>query len=120
MWLASIFGPYLVIHGLWMIFYHENMSKIWTSIKNTPSIFHLTAAIFLWVGLAAVNTFNVWTMSSTVFVTLLGWILILRGVAALFLPQLYIKIAMNPSMMKLWGIVGLLWGLIVSWLAFGR
>lgn len=118
MWLAAIFGPYLVIHGLWMIFYHDNMSKIWTSIKNTPAIFHLGAAITLWIGLAAVNTYNIWAMNVAVFVTLLGWLMVVRGVVALFVPQLYVKIVMNNGMMKVWGILGLVWGLILCWLAF--
>ena len=38
MWLAAIFGPYLVIHGLWTIFYHDNMSKIWTSLSLSELI----------------------------------------------------------------------------------
>src|SRR5690242_2315734 len=119
MWLAAIFGPYLVIHSLWMLFYHDNLQKVWTSIKSTPAVFHLGAAVTLWIGLAAVNTYNVWVANLAFFVTLLGWVLVIRGVFALFVPQLFLKWMAHKHASKAWGVITLVWGLLLCWLAFG-
>jgi hypothetical protein len=117
-WLAAVFGPYLIIRGLWMLFYHENTGKIWTSIKNTPAVFHLGAVITLWLGLAVVNTYNIWMMNLTFFVTLLGWVMLVKGVFALFLPQVYFKTMMHSASIRVWGVIGIIWGLLLCWLAF--
>ncbi|MGE0670634.1 MAG: hypothetical protein AB7H48_01725 [Parachlamydiales bacterium] len=119
MWLASIFGPLMVINGLWMLFYHDNISKIMTSIKNTPALFHCCAMINLLLGLAIVSQYNMWMMALPVFVTLLGWWLIIRGVMSLFVPQMMIKMMMGKGVnTKAWGVVTFVWGLLLCWLAF--
>ncbi|MBI3237083.1 MAG: hypothetical protein HYZ48_05240 [Chlamydiales bacterium] len=95
------------------------MAKIVTSIKNTPAIFHLGAMVNLVLGLIIVSQFNMWSASITVLVTLLGWGMILRGVMALFVPQMLIKIMMGKSSnMKTWSFITLIWGILLSWLAF--
>lgn len=119
MWLASVFGPLMVINGLWMLFYQDNMSKVMTSIKNTPAAFHCNAMVHLLLGLAVVSQFNVWAMNISVLVTLLGWAMIVRGVMALFVPQMLVKMMMGKgSNMKAWGVIGLIWGLLLCWMAF--
>ncbi len=119
MWLASIFGPLMVINGLWMLFYHENISKIMTSVKNTPALFHSCAMINLLLGLAIVSQYNMWMMALPVFVTLLGWLLIIRGVMALFVPQMMLKMMIGKGAnTKVWGFVTFIWGLLLCWLAF--
>lgn len=119
MWLASIFGPLMVINGLWILFYHENMSKIITSIKNTPALFHSNALLSLLMGLAIISQFNMWSTSLAVFVTLLGWCLIVRGVLSLFVPQMMMKIMMGKGANdKAWGVITFVWGVLLCWLAF--
>ena len=119
LWLASIFGPFLAINGLWMLFYHENFSKIMTSIKNTPAIFHSGAMINLLIGLTILSQFNMWAMNLMVLVTVLGWCMVVRGVMALFVPQMFMKLIMGKSdKLKTWGVIHLVWGLLLCWLAF--
>lgn len=119
LWLASIFGPFLVINGLWQVFYHENMMKVTTSMKNTPAAFHLCAMINLLLGLTVLSQFNMWSMSLMVFVTLLGWAFVVRGVMALFVPQMFMKIVFGKAdRIKTLGTIHFVWGLLLCWLAF--
>ena len=122
MLVASIFGPFLFFIGLWMLFYHENMMKVITSMKNTPAAFYLIGAVNLFLGLIVVNEYNVWDWSSAVLVTLLGWVLIIRGLLCLFVPQAFVKPATShPSWAKLKGVIPLVWGILLFWLvAMGR
>lgn len=121
MWLASIFGPYLTILGLWMLLYNENLVKIVASIKSTPSVFYITGLFNLIVGLAIISQYNMWVWNITFFVTLLGWLMILRGILILFIPQLVIKTTMtNLTFVKIMGLIPFLWGVILCGLAFLR
>lgn len=117
MLVAGIFGPFLFFIGLWMLFYHENMMKVITSMKNTPSAFYLIGAINLFLGLIVINEYNMWSMTSAVLVTLLGWVMMIRGLLCLFVPQAFIKPALkHPAWAKFKGIIPLVWGILLFWL----
>ncbi|MBI2810783.1 MAG: hypothetical protein HYX67_08155 [Candidatus Melainabacteria bacterium] len=119
MMMAAIFGPLLMIKGIWMLFYHGNMVKVCSSMKSTPGLFYVWGVINMIVGLTVINQFSMWTMTLSVLVTLFGWVALLRGVAALFLPQMLVKCTMSdPNWMKVKGIIPLVWGFGMCWFAF--
>jgi len=117
MLVAGIFGPFLFFIGLWMLFYHDNMMKVVTSMKNTPSAFYLIGAINLFLGLIVINEYNVWDYSHGILVTLLGWVMILRGLVCLFFPQAFVKPVLDhPAWAKFKGVIPLVWGILLFWL----
>lgn len=119
MGLASIFGPLLMILGIWMLFYHENMVKVCTSCKNTPSVQYLWGVVNMLIGLTILTEYNFWAWNLPLLVTLLGWLTLIRGVMALFVPQLLMKLVTNdPGWLKIKGIIPLIWGFGLCWLAF--
>ena len=119
MMLASIFGPLLMIIGIWMLFHHENMAKVCTSCKNTPSVQYMWGVINMLLGLVIINRFNMWGWNLPVLVSLLGWFMLIRGVMALFVPQMLMKCNMkDPGWCKVKGIIPLVWGFGLCWLAF--
>lgn len=121
MWLAGIFGPLLTIMGLWMLLYSENLIKVMTSIKNTPGCFFMMGMINMLIGLVIINMYNVWMWHPAVLVSLLGWVLLIRGVLILYIPQLIIKYTMtNHMVMRAIGLIPLIWGLALWWFAFFR
>lgn len=119
MWIASIFGPFMVILGLWMLLYSENLTKICNSFKTNPAAFYLMGVFNLLVGLVIINEYNMWAWNKSLLVTVLGWWLLARGVLALFMPQMLIKSSMsNPSFLKISGIIPFIWGIVLCWVAF--
>jgi hypothetical protein len=119
LWIASIFGPLLAIIGLWMLLYGENLMKVITSVKNTPGVFYVNGIMNLIIGLAVLSQYNLWTWNPAILVTILGWVMILRGVFVLYAPQLVIQCTMtHPSVIKVMGIIPFIWGLALCWLAF--
>jgi hypothetical protein len=118
-WLGTIFGPFLAIIGLWMLLYNENLLKVLNSIKNTPGIIYIIGGFNLLVGLAILSWYNDWSLEAGLLVTLLGWAMIVRAVLLLFIPQLIIKTTMtHRTHVKFFGIVPLVWGLLLCWFAF--
>lgn len=119
MMLASIFGPLLMILGIWMLFYHENMAKVCTSCKNTPAVHHTWGTINILLGLTIINSYNMWAWNLPLLVTLLGWFMLLRGVLALFMPHMLMKwSSKEPGWCKIQGVIPLVWGFGLCWLAF--
>ena len=95
--IARVFGPLLGILGLWMLLYGENVVKIMTATKNSPSALYCNAVFNLLIGLFIINAYNVWVWDIFFFVTLLGWVLFIRGVLGLFMPQVLVKSTMTKS-----------------------
>lgn len=114
-WLGSIFGPFLLIMGLWMLVHKERLAKIQSSLKSCPACFHIIGVIQLLVGLAIVDTCRGCMMFSGWLVMLLGWFFILRGILSLFLPGLIVK---TMSWGRWVGIVPFVWGILLCWVAF--
>ncbi len=120
MWLASIFGPLLLILGVWGLFYRENMIKVFAAIKASPGMLYVLAILNLWFGLLIINCYNTWTADLLFLVPLLGWAFLLHGLACLFLPQLVLKAHHRGKNMNvsIRAIVSLVWGILLCWLAF--
>ena len=119
MMLARVFGPFLGILGLWMLLYGDNVVKIMASMKGSPCALYTSAVFNLLIGLFIINMYNVWVWDVFFFVTLLGWVMFLRGVFALFMPQVVVKAVMTKgNWMKTMGIIPFVWGLILTWTGF--
>jgi hypothetical protein len=118
MWLASVFGPVLVIVGLWSVFYHSQAVKTMASLKTNPSAVFALVIINLIVGLSIINSYNEWAASASVFVSLLGWAFFFRGLLFLFAQQFMLKYCSKSKVIYVRGTIGLVWGLILCWFAF--
>lgn len=118
MMLAKIFGPFLAIWGLWMLLYGDNVVKIMTSMKNSPACQYSCAMIKMFLGIYVIVMYNMWDMNIFFFVTLLGWVLFLRGLLGLFVPQLMIKWMAHTGWMRSMGIIPFVWGLILIWAGY--
>ena len=111
---AQVFGPFLIIVGLWMLFYHDNQNKIMASIKGSPACFHILSILQLLIGLIIVTQCNIWQMHLAVLVTLLAWLFMIKGVVGLFFPQVLMKMMLGKGR-RFAGLVPLVWGLALFW-----
>jgi hypothetical protein len=118
-WIASIFGPFLTIVGIWMLTHRDLLMKSYSSIKGTPSVMYLRSVINMLLGLYVISMYNMWVRDASLLVTLLGWALFLRGLVTLFAPDYAVKAGLSDQkILHLRGIVPLIWGLLLIWLAF--
>lgn len=118
-WLSSIFGPLLFILGLWMLMFTNNLMKIIASIKNSLAAFWLIGFVNLLLGLTIVSLYDMWVWNLTLLITILGWFMILRGIATFFIPKSLVIMTMtNYHWLKSMGFIPLIWGVLLCWLAF--
>jgi hypothetical protein len=124
LWLASIFGPFLIIMGLWMLLCKDRLAKVQASLKSTPACFNMLGVIQLLVGLAIVDTCRGCMLTPGLFIpglliAILGWVCVIRGIVFLFFPTFITKMmAEYPSWGRWLGVIRLIWGLALSFFAF--
>lgn len=118
-WLAKIFGPLLAIVGFWMLTYCDNCNKVMTSMKSTPGAHYVSGVINVLSGLVIISMYNVWMWQPALLVTILGWVMLLRGICTLFFPHACMKCtASDKGGMKVLCVIPLVWGLALCWFAF--
>ncbi|MBI2742315.1 MAG: hypothetical protein HYX48_00155 [Chlamydiales bacterium] len=120
-WIATVFGPFLTIVGLWMLLRKDALMKTYSSIKGTPCVLYVRSTCNIFLGLLIINLYNMWMSNAFLLVTLLGWGFLVRGVVTLFAPQFAVKAGMSDQkVLRARGIIPLVWGLLLMWLAFWR
>lgn len=118
MWLASIFGPFMIILGLWMLLYCDQMVKVLSGIKNSPAIFYLNSVFNILIGFTILSQYDLWGWNLLVLVTLLGWVMVIRGIMGLFVPQLLMDILTRKDHCKVMGLIPVIWGVLLSYVGF--
>ncbi|MCK4934529.1 MAG: hypothetical protein KAR79_02985 [Simkaniaceae bacterium] len=117
--LSSIFGPLLIILGLWSMMHLTKMKKICESFQANPCCLYLAGLINLLLGLTIIQ-FTYWALNLTFFITLLGWFMLVKGILILFFSGAW------SSWMKKCGrpvkvfcaVITIIWGLALCSLAF--
>ena len=87
--LAKLLGLYCVLFGLAMVAQKEAMVEMVAALIRNGPVLLIIEVIGVTAGLAIVLGHNVWSGGALpIVVTLLGWIILIRGVVLLFLsPQ---------------------------------
>lgn len=117
--LASIFGPMLILTSLWTLLYKDNTKKVVDSLKKTPALIYFVGVFNLLLGVIFVTNYNYWYMSIEVLVTILGWFLLIRGLVLMFFPKTLDKMIKTFSNAYIFfSLVGIAWGIALSWFAF--
>ncbi|MFL5442292.1 MAG: hypothetical protein ACJ79W_24335, partial [Myxococcales bacterium] len=89
-YIARLMGPVLLIIGIGMIMgmltEGEGYSSLLKEFIGSRALIFVTGGLALLAGLAVVNAHNLWVPDWRVIVTVLGWLLIVRGISNLVFP----------------------------------
>jgi hypothetical protein len=86
LFLAKLIGLYCVLFGLTMALQKQAMVEVVAALMRNGPVLLIVESIAVTAGLAIVIGHNVWSGGALpVIVTLLGWIILIRGVVLLFL-----------------------------------
>ena len=91
MMIAMILGPMLVVLGLSHLLY----ANVWVKLfkgweKDHTTLLPVMFLVFLG-GLIVVNMYNVWAWNIWLLVTLMGWVMLLKGGLYFLIPGSLIK-----------------------------
>jgi hypothetical protein len=89
-YIARLMGPVMLIIGIGMIMgmlaEGEGYSSLMKEFIGSRALIFITGVLALLAGLAVVNAHNLWVLDWRLIVTILGWLLILRGIMNLVFP----------------------------------
>ena len=117
--IARIFGPLLLIVGIWNLFYRHKVHQAAKGLSTNKAVMYMHGIINLIVGLSIITFFNHWVWDLTLLVTLLGWFLLVRGVCALYWPECIVNCMLcSEGCITAWGVVWIVWGFFLAWLGY--
>jgi hypothetical protein len=89
-YIARLMGPVLLIIGIGMVMGMLSEGDAYSSLLKefigSRAIVFITGVLALLAGVAIVNAHNLWVPDWRVVITVLGWLLILRGFMNLVFP----------------------------------
>ena len=121
--IAGLIGPLMAAMGIAMLLNRQAFPEMITQVAQNYAIIFLSGALSLLAGVAIVRVHNVWTGGWPVIVTILGWLLIVGGVARMWCPKKASEIATtfgsDPTLLLVAGAVLLALGAFLSFKAYG-
>src|SRR5215469_15965395 len=86
---ARMIGPWLVLVPGIIAFRAHDMGPLATAFFQSSLFIWFAGALLLFLGLLIIAFHQYWSSAAAVIISLLGWILVLRGVALMAAPKLY-------------------------------
>ena len=119
-YLAEIWGISIVVISLALLIKENHLKRLFASIETEEGFF-LWGFISFIIGLAMVLSYNAWTQSWQVVITIFGWLALLKGLALLFLPEQMKKYAKKMEAAQFIPyamVVILIIGLVITYFGF--
>ena len=111
LFLAKLIGPIFVIVGIGLLLNGDRYRAVVDEVMSSHTLLYIFGAIALTGGLAIVLTHNIWVWDWPVIITIVGWLMIVRGSLRIVIPQQVEDLA--RKMVARWSEVLLISGLLV-------
>ena len=93
LFLAKLIGPVFVVMGIAILMDGKRLQSMAHEFIESDALIFLSGIITLPIGLAIVNTHNLWVMDWPVIITVLGWVTIAAGISRMTMPSVLKRIA---------------------------
>ena len=111
LFIARLIGPIFVIVGIGLLLNGDRYRAVIDEVMSSHTLLYFFGAIALTGGLAIVLTHNVWLWDWPVIITIVGWLMIVRGSLRIVFPQQVEDLA--RKMVAGWSKILLISGLLV-------
>ena len=91
----TILGVYLVVSGLFLIVKGNTIPHLLKDFFNHPAIVYLTGIILIFLSSMYLIQYNIWDGSWKVIATIFAWIVMLKGLAYIFVPNMLNEMAIK-------------------------
>jgi hypothetical protein len=89
---AKLFGALLLVKGLFVFIRPNEVPALVKAYVANKALLYTVSFGAIIVGVAVVSAHNVWVGPSATIVTALGWLMVAKGVVALFFPKVFLGI----------------------------
>jgi len=115
---AKVLGTYLVISGFFLLLRGKTLPNILKDFFEHPAVVYLTGVILIFLSTLFLVQNNVWDGTWRSVVTLFVWLVLIKGLAYIFAPEMLHKIVSKKllEMLNIYGIVAILAGICLFYL----
>lgn len=124
---ARVIGPFLAIVSGIIAARSSSMGTILADYFKNTALVWISGGMLLFFGVLIIANHQYWSSPAAIVISLLGWVLALRGVAVLAVPQLMERAATAamkamPAVQAGFGVMMLvgLWLAYVGWIGMKR
>lgn len=121
LFLAQIWGPVILAVGVGVFVSRSYYLRVYRDLEKDALAVLVFGLVATTVGLLQVQVHNTWDTVPEILVSLLGWGLLLKGLAFLVVPNFVDRsgnIAAKSGLIHIVGGAMLLLGIYLSWLAY--
>jgi hypothetical protein len=93
--LARLLGPLLLLPGIGLLINQRAFRTMASEVIGSITLVYLFGLMDFAAGLAILLVHNVWVADWRVIITLLGWLLLIRGAARVLIPETLMGYAKN-------------------------
>jgi hypothetical protein len=118
---AGIAGPAFILIGIGFFASRAHYKSVYQNLRNETLAVFMTAVVVLSAGIAIVRAGNTWDTLPDIIVSLLGWLMILKGAVLAVMPPFAERTAtrvMNAGLFTLIGVVLLIVGIYLCAVAY--
>ncbi len=91
--IAKLMGPVIGVAGLGFLFNRSAFIDMARDFLNSTGLIVMSGFLALTMGLAIVNTHNVWVAGWPVIITIFGWLAVIGGIMRITMPDVTRTIA---------------------------
>ncbi|MDP2651994.1 MAG: hypothetical protein Q8O94_02570 [bacterium] len=115
---AKILGTYLVISGLFLLFRGKTVPTLLRDFFDHPAVVYLTGVILIFLSGIFLIQNNVWDGTWRTLITLFAWLVLIKGVAYIFVPESLHKIVNKKVLdsLNIYGLIAIVAGLFLFYL----
>lgn len=120
--LAQVMGLGFLLIGLGHLLNLGGMKKLLTEYSKSPALMYLTGFMLTVAGVVLVLHHNTWGADWTLLITILCWLVLVKGLFFVFLPNLMAKemksMAKQENLLMFGAILSLVMGVYLGYLGF--
>ncbi len=85
--LAKVIGLVIVISTAAVLIHHKAFRALEEEVVKSPMIAYLAGFTILILGVLLVVSHSVWTLDWRIVITIVGWLVLLKGAGRIFFPN---------------------------------
>jgi hypothetical protein len=120
--LARLLGPILLAVGAGILINPKPFHTMASEVVRSITLVYLFGLADFAAGLAIVLTHNVWAASWRVLITILGWLMLIRGAVRILAPEAIMgfagKVIRNKQLVPISGVVTGVLGLVLCYFGY--
>ena len=85
--LAKLIGPIFLIIGIGLLLNRDRYRAVVEEVMASHTLLYAFGALAITGGIAIILTHNVWVWDWPVIITIVGWLMVVRGTLRIIMPR---------------------------------